>query len=547
MLVHYMEGHLVSAHNLILSSSTDPLIAAPLAYAWPQTGDVGRRSAAGAAGGLSPAAQQALIATLSVAAAAATALLCFLIVTSWRRRLRQRQELAAAALKDASGGGALGGGVGGAGDGFGSHISAAPHGAHAHAHGDARSASANSGSGLAAVCASCQARPSLEAFDIGSGDGDSAASGRWRQLLLAINTRVADIHAKRLAAGLSAGRGQGSGSGASDPSDPLPLLASRGGSGPGLTASNSSRRTAPEPAGAPWELPESAHILASGGPNGTGSYTGTRTASFKSAPSASRGAPRHGQPQQIALLEALGSGTFGTVFRGRWHGAEVAVKLVQLPVTLVGEHGGGGEATAAAAFASARERMAVQEAAISTTMTHPNIVALYCIGLRPVHAGAMMEEGGSEGGSGGGPGGSGDGPRPWDAPGGGFGGAIGEAGSGDTPALVGWELQLSKWPRWPVRADCLHGAPFGVLRTLVFLGWWTSGSAWHPAGAHAVPPACAPGGRAPAGMHQSSSARPRGSTRASRTAPYLALAAPSWAPSPSHPSRQSWSTATRAR
>ena len=51
---------------------------------------------------------------------------------------------------------------------------------------------------------------------------------------------------------------------------------------------------------------------------------------------------------------------YGKVFRGRWRGLEVAVKRLVLPTNLSG--------------AVRNERMAIMEAAISSSVSHPNIV-----------------------------------------------------------------------------------------------------------------------------------------------------------------------------
>ncbi len=51
---------------------------------------------------------------------------------------------------------------------------------------------------------------------------------------------------------------------------------------------------------------------------------------------------------------------FGKVYKGLWRGTVVAVKSVVLPANMSG--------------AEKRERMAIMEAAISSSLSHPNIV-----------------------------------------------------------------------------------------------------------------------------------------------------------------------------
>jgi hypothetical protein len=436
MFVHYMEGHLVSGHHVMLTSDTDPAVAVPPGYVWLSDG---ARGGGGAARGLSQPAQQALVATVTVAAAAAAVLLGLLVVTSTRRRRAARRETEAKQLGAAAAGGGYaalqlnGGGGGGSsgmnGQGGGTHAAAV--GSFSGSVG-VRSAGSASASGGAAPGSN---GPALrDAFSDGGG-----ASGRWRQLLLAINTRVADIHAKRLAAGLSAGGAGSSSVSGSGGSDPLPLLlrgalAGAAGAGAGAAASHSQQLAQLNPCFGelPDPLGDIPPIVAGGGGD---SYTiGRSASSFRSA-SWTRSAPRHGQPQQLQLMGTLGSGSFGTVFRARWHGAEVAVKLVQLPTKLLGGSGAaGGEGGAeAAAFASTRERMAVQEAAISTTMTHPNIVALYCIGLRGVQAGSAAPGERAELWEG-------EEAAAWEAA-----AAAAAAGAdGEGGVVVAWELQLSE-------------------------------------------------------------------------------------------------------
>jgi len=72
----------------------------------------------------------------------------------------------------------------------------------------------------------------------------------------------------------------------------------------------------------------------------------------------------------IEIKEALSEGAYGKVYRALWQGTEVALKTALLPSGMSG--------------AERREKMAIMEAAISSTLSHPNIVQTYTYTIAPV-------------------------------------------------------------------------------------------------------------------------------------------------------------------
>ncbi|GAX76175.1 hypothetical protein CEUSTIGMA_g3619.t1 [Chlamydomonas eustigma] len=74
--------------------------------------------------------------------------------------------------------------------------------------------------------------------------------------------------------------------------------------------------------------------------------------------------------RKIEQLDMIGSGSYGNVFRGTWRGQEVAIKSMVLPSNISG--------------AERSQRMAIMEAAISNSLSHPNIVKTLHYSLKPV-------------------------------------------------------------------------------------------------------------------------------------------------------------------
>jgi hypothetical protein len=63
---------------------------------------------------------------------------------------------------------------------------------------------------------------------------------------------------------------------------------------------------------------------------------------------------------------------------GIWRGSVVAIKTMILPAKMSG--------------AAKRERMAIMEAAISSSMNHPNIVQTYTYTIRPTQLQSLQQQ-----------------------------------------------------------------------------------------------------------------------------------------------------------
>lgn len=64
---------------------------------------------------------------------------------------------------------------------------------------------------------------------------------------------------------------------------------------------------------------------------------------------------RIGEMHGLSFEEVIGRGGFATVYRGRWKGAYVAIKLIEHSLT------------------SGLAEQVKREAALSTTVSHPNV------------------------------------------------------------------------------------------------------------------------------------------------------------------------------
>ncbi|KXZ47893.1 hypothetical protein GPECTOR_32g506 [Gonium pectorale] len=88
---------------------------------------------------------------------------------------------------------------------------------------------------------------------------------------------------------------------------------------------------------------------------------------------------KNAMANDVKLMDMLGEGTFGKVYRGVWRGTDVAVKTMVLPANMSG--------------AEKREKMAIMEAAIASSLAHPNIVQTYTYFIKTVREEASSDSG----------------------------------------------------------------------------------------------------------------------------------------------------------
>eukprot|EP00879_Flechtneria_rotunda_P008456 GHRR01008858.1.p1 GENE.GHRR01008858.1~~GHRR01008858.1.p1 ORF type:complete len:979 (+),score=314.62 GHRR01008858.1:172-3108(+) len=110
---------------------------------------------------------------------------------------------------------------------------------------------------------------------------------------------------------------------------------------------------------------------------GCSSSTGTK-ALIEAARRKMQGTPSARRDAEIVLDGLLGEGTFGKVFRGHWQGTPVAVKTMLFPGSMSGEK-------------EKREKMAIMETAISSSLSHPNIVQTYTYVVKPLRGALAIQ------------------------------------------------------------------------------------------------------------------------------------------------------------
>lgn len=83
----------------------------------------------------------------------------------------------------------------------------------------------------------------------------------------------------------------------------------------------------------------------------------------------------------FSMIRVIGEGSFGKVYLGLWQGTEVAIKTIVLPANMSGSE--------------KREKMGVMEAAISSSLSHPNIVQTFTYTIKPMRDNASSAASGS--------------------------------------------------------------------------------------------------------------------------------------------------------
>ncbi|MEW5298224.1 MAG: hypothetical protein WDW36_001371 [Sanguina aurantia] len=80
--------------------------------------------------------------------------------------------------------------------------------------------------------------------------------------------------------------------------------------------------------------------------------------------------------EELVLQSILGEGSYGKVYRALWKGTSVAVKIIVLPANMTGRE--------------KHEKMAVMETAISSSLSHPNIVQTFTYSVEPIQGNITM-------------------------------------------------------------------------------------------------------------------------------------------------------------
>ncbi|KXZ48633.1 hypothetical protein GPECTOR_26g536 [Gonium pectorale] len=118
-----------------------------------------------------------------------------------------------------------------------------------------------------------------------------------------------------------------------------------------------------------------------GEPGGSGARPGTSDDSTLGAAGADRlpldllnnmmsTLAREMNDQHLTILEVIGQGGFGVVYKGQWKGLNVAVKTITFQDRVAG-----GEKA---------QHRAILEAAISSSLSHPNVVTTYSYDIKPL-------------------------------------------------------------------------------------------------------------------------------------------------------------------
>lgn len=118
-------------------------------------------------------------------------------------------------------------------------------------------------------------------------------------------------------------------------------------------------------------------------PQGTNVISNSTTLSFEEMIRTTRqqlatGAAQMADADRITLVAAIGSGSYGSVHLAQWRGAQVAVKRMLLPHNM--------------SSTNRASAMAAMEVAITSSVSHPNLVQLYTYRVSPVMDSTLSAE-----------------------------------------------------------------------------------------------------------------------------------------------------------